>query len=220
MSATSAPPRPNAVVLHGTDWQTYTRLLKVFAERPGMRLTYDRGSLEILSPLFEHDNGAEFLGRLVVTATEELGLEIVAGGSVTLRRRRRQRGLEPDRCCWIASEPQIRGKSRLDLRVDPPPDLAIEVDTTHSSLDRMKIYAALGVPEVWRLDGGVLTFHLLGARRRYSDSPVTLAFPQITPADLTRFLNQRSTLGENATVQQFRLWLRSRRPGGSAAPTP
>lgn len=220
MSATSAPPRPNAVVLLNTDWETYTRLLKVFAERPAVRLTYDRGSLEIMSPLLEHDGDADFLGFLAVTLTEEFGLPRKAGGSVTLRRRRRQRGLEPDRCYWIANEPRVRGKRRLDLRVDPPPDLAIEVDATHSSLDRMKIYAALGVPEVWRVDGGVLTFQVLQPRRRYISSPTSLSFPQVTPADLMRFLQMRATLDENAVVQQFRLWVRTLRPAGGASVTP
>jgi Uma2 family endonuclease len=217
MSATSAPPRPNAVVLHGTDWKTYTRLLHIFAGRRGVRLTYDRGDLEIRGPREEIDE-SEFLGHLAVALTEEFDLPVMGGGSVTLRRR--HRGLEPDRCYWIANEPRVRGNRRLDLRVDPPPDLAIEVDATHSSLDRMKIYAVLGVPEVWRLEGGVLTFQVLQPRRRYTANPTSLAFPQIAPADLTRFLQMRATLDENAVVQQFRLWVRSLRPGGGGSAAP
>src|SRR5207248_954545 len=118
--------------------------------------------LEIMSPLLEHDNPADLLGRFVVVLPEEMNLPMKAAGSTTLRRRRRQRGLEPDRAWWIAHEPRMRGKLRLHLRTDPPPDLALEVDVTYSSLDRMSIYAALKVPEVWRLDGPTLTFHHLG----------------------------------------------------------
>src|ERR1700674_3812031 len=132
-------------------WPTYSRLLRIFAERPGMRLTYDRGELEIMSPLLQHDDGSWFLGDMVFILTEELGLPLKRGGSTTMRRRKRKKGIEADTCYWIANAHRMAGRLRLDLRTDPPPDLAIEVDVTRSSLDRMDIYAALKVPEVWRL---------------------------------------------------------------------
>src|SRR5262245_3005026 len=113
------------LLLDNVDWGTYTRFLRLFAERPGYRLTYDRGVLEIMSPLLRHDREGRFLGRLVVTLTEELGLPVLSGGSTTFRRRKKKRGLEPDDCFWIANESRIRDKDRIDLRVDPPPDLAI-----------------------------------------------------------------------------------------------
>src|SRR3954469_19125831 len=93
-------PKRQRLILREIDWQTYGRLLRAFAERPAIRLTYDRGTLEIMSPLHEHDSDARFLGRLVVTLTEELGLTVKAGGSTTFRRRRQRRGLEPDDCYW------------------------------------------------------------------------------------------------------------------------
>src|SRR6266851_39103 len=151
MSATTKP-FGESVILRDVPWRMYGQLLRAFAERPRVRLTYDRGVLEIMSPVLEHDSGSWFVGRLVVTATEELQLSVLGGGSTTFRRRRRRRGLEPDECFWIANEPRMRGKRRVDLRVDPPPDLAIEVDVTRSSMDRMGVYGALCVPEVWRLD--------------------------------------------------------------------
>ncbi|MGE3805852.1 MAG: Uma2 family endonuclease, partial [Gemmataceae bacterium] len=116
-----------------------------------------------MSPLWEHENPASMLGRFVEVLTEELNLPCRAGGSMTLRRRRNRRGLEPDRCYWIASAPRLQGKTHLDLRVDPPPDLAIEVGVTRSSVDRMGIYAGIGVLEVWRLDKQGLTFEILNS---------------------------------------------------------
>src|ERR1700736_2241918 len=89
------------LVLHDVDWSSYGRLLRAFAERPRVRLTYDRGVLEIMSPLLEHDHSSWLLGRFVVVLTEELGLPVLGGGSTTFRRRRRRRGLEPDECFWI-----------------------------------------------------------------------------------------------------------------------
>src|SRR5207302_1383935 len=100
------------------------------------------------------------LGRFIDVLTEEFHLPCRAGRSVTLRRRRKRRGLEPDNCYWIANAARLQGKVRLDLRTDPPPDLAVEVDVTASSLDRMSIYAALRVPEVWRLSAAGLAFHV------------------------------------------------------------
>jgi Uma2 family endonuclease len=211
-------PAPQRLLLAGVSWEGYTRLLRAFAEQPAVRLTYDRGVLEIMSPLHEHESDADFLGRLAVTLTEEMGLPVKAGGSTTLRRRKKRRGLEPDRCYWLASEPQVRGKRRINLRTDPPPDLAIEVDVTASSLDRMKIYASLGVPEVWRLEPTGLTVQVLGPNRQYAASPHSKSFPLVAPADLTRFLTLRSQLDENTVVQQLRAWFRQQAQGGAAQP--
>jgi Uma2 family endonuclease len=218
--ATVHVPAVQRMVLQNIDWPTYRRLLRAFDERPGIRLTYDRGSLEIRTLTFGHESWGHLLGRLVVALTEELNLPIAGGGSTTLRRRKQRRGLEPDECYWIASEPLVRGKKRLDLRVDPPPDLAIEVDVTRSSLDRLGIYAALGIPEVWRFDGQGLTFQVLGAGGRYGVQGASRCFPRVTPADLLRFLALRGQADENAVVRQFRAWVRQQPVPPGAPPSP
>src|SRR5579871_3524230 len=178
MSLAAPVAGPAPAVLHEIDWRTYSRLLRVFAERRGFRLTYDRGTLEIMSPLWTHEAPSKLIGRFVDVLTEELNLPCRMGGSVTLRRRRKRRGLEPDNCYWIANAPRMQGKRDLDLRTDPPPDLAVEVDVTSSSVDRMSIYAALGVPEVWRFTTGTVSFHVLQAGS-YQIRPNSLSFPQL-----------------------------------------
>ena len=205
--------------LSAIDWRTYTRLLYIFAERPGYRLTYDRGELEIMSPRLEHDDDdGRILGDFVYDLTTELGLPLKRGGSTTLRRRLKQRGIEADECFWIASAHRMAGRRRLDLRRDPPPDLAIEVDVTHSSFDRFGIYAALKVPEVWRLDGDTLTFYILGADGTYTASERSRAFPQVAPADLLGFLQKARQAGdENVVMRQFRKWIRRRHATGNGA---
>jgi Uma2 family endonuclease len=209
------------LLVDNVDWRDYSRLLRVFAEHPGFRLAYDRGRLEIMSPLPEHEVDLTFLGRLVIALTEELGWHLMEGGSMTMRRRRKRRGIEPDRCYWIAHEPAMRGKRTFDLRVDPPPDLAIEVDVTRSSLDRMGIYAALGVPEVWRFETPTLTFHALGTNDKYSPITHSLSFPFVTPADLMSFPPLRATHGDNSVVRQFRAWVQQQMSaGGTPPPTP
>jgi Uma2 family endonuclease len=210
--AVAPPPTGSCLRLSGVDWRTYTRLVYLFAERPRLRLTYDRGELEIMSPLLEHDDPGDFLGDLVFILTEEMGLSLKRGGSTTLRLRRRQRGLEPDRCYWIANAPRLAGVRRLNLRIHPPPDLAIEVDATRSSLNRMGIYASLGVPEVWRLDGDQLTFQVLDANGQYTVSPTSRSFPLVASADLLGFVQQARQAGDqNAITAAFRAWLRQRR---------
>ncbi len=119
--STASTAVPQRLVLDNVDWRTYSRFLRLFAERPAVRLTYDRGTLEIMSPLLEHAGDADFLGGLVVALTEELKRPLKRAGSTTLRRRRLRRGLEPDRSYWIANEPAMRGKRHYDSRVDPPP---------------------------------------------------------------------------------------------------
>ena len=210
--------KPQRMLLYGVSWREYTRMLRAFADRPGHRLTYDRGTLEIMSPLFEHEIDAELLGRFVVVLTEEMQLPLEAGRSTTFRRRKMRRGLEADHSWWIAHAPQMRGKKRVDLRVDPPPDLALEVDVTRRSLNRMSIYARLQVPEVWRLNVHGLTFQVLQADGRYAEGPHSTAFPQFTPVDLLTHLDLRAQYDNNEVVRRFRAFVRQRLTGSSGSP--
>jgi Uma2 family endonuclease len=209
------------MVLSGIDWTTYRRLLEALKHNRGVRLTYDRGELELMTLSHAHESFGHFLGRLIEAMTEELGLTVKGGGSTTFRRRRAQRGLEPDACYWVANEPRVRGKSVIDLRTDPPPDLAVEIEISRSALDRLGIYARLGVPEVWRYDGQTLSFHRLGAGARYVAAANSVAFPWLTPADLMPFLAMIIQSEENAIVRQFRAWVRQQpAAGGGTAATP
>jgi Uma2 family endonuclease len=217
-----APPprrrrRGRAVVIPLVDWDTYSRLLRAFGDRPGLRLTYDRGDLEIMVPSADHEIDATFLARLVVILTEEYKLPVRTGGSTTLKRKRMKKGLEPDKCFWIASAPQVAGV-KLDLRIHPPPDLAIEVDVTRSSLDRFGIYRTLGVGELWHLDGDDLAFHVLGAGG-YAPVPISPTFPGIAPADLMAFVKQaRKVVDQNMTAAAVRAWLQPRIAAAAASP--
>lgn len=213
------PPKPRAappdgrVLLYDVPWAMYVRLVKSFEGKRNVRLTYDRGRLEIMAPSFEHDRDAAALAHLVEILTEELGLPIVRGGSVTVKRRRARRGLEPDRCFWIANAASVAGVNVLDLRIHPPPDLAIEVDVTNPSLDRFGVYAGLGVPELWRLDGDSLTFNTLAASRRYAPAAASPTLRGVTPADLLPFVQRlRDAADQNMVTRDFRAWVRQRPP--------
>jgi Uma2 family endonuclease len=205
MSTVATRRRP--ALLYDIDWKTYTRLLRAFEGRRRFRLTYDRGTLEIMSPLWEHEKPAYILGRFIDVLTEELDLPCQPGRSVTLRRKSKSRGLEPDNCYWIASAPKLAGKTKLDLRTDPAPDLAIEVDVTSSSMDRLSIYAALGVAEVWRLTPSGLAFHVLD-KGSYQIRTNSVSFPRLASSDLGTLLAQLKEADATALAKRFRQWVR------------
>jgi Uma2 family endonuclease len=198
---------PDRVVLKNISWQTYQSLIIDFEREPAMRLTYDRGTLEIRMPLAPHETYKKILGRLIETATEELNLEIRSLGSLTCSREDLAKGLEPDQCYYIQNEAIVRGVEQIDLTKLPPPDLAVEIDITSSSLDRFSIYAALKVPEIWRYDGQLLAIYgLVGSEYIIQDS--SIALPGLKTVDILRFLSLSTSIGENNLVKQFCQWLR------------
>ncbi len=142
---------PDRVILRNISWPTYQSLVQDFEAEPAMRLTYDRGTLEIRMPFDPDETDKKLLGRLIEAATEELGLEVRSLGSRTCHREDLAKGLEPDQCYYIQHEALVRGVEQIDLTQYPPPDLAVEIDIASSSLDRMAIYAALGVPKLLAL---------------------------------------------------------------------
>ncbi len=203
-------PAETLTVLQGVRWETYQALVFDLAETSGKRLIYDQGTLEVVTPLPEHEVNKRLLGRMVETATEVLGLEIYSLGSVTWSRQDLQRGIEPDECYYISQEPLMRGKLRFDLTVDPPPDLAIEIDITSSSLNRVNIYAELGVTELWRFDGKDLFIHVL-ENGNYQLKQYSQILPVLEKSQLLNFLNQRGKVGENRLLRAFREWLQKQK---------
>jgi Uma2 family endonuclease len=203
-------PERQRLILDNVSWEEYTRLLRTFEGRH-LRLTYDRGRLEIMTLSYEHEISGDFLGRMVVTLTEELNLPIRGGGSTTFRRRKKKKGLEPDNCFWIAHEAEVRNLKVIDLRKDPPPDLSLEVDVSRSSMNRMAIYAALNVPEVWRWNKDGLAFLVLRPDGEYEIVNNSPTFPlPISPADLEPFVAMRSQMDDNAVIRHFRAWLQTK----------
>ena len=195
----------NHMLLPSIRWQTYRAIADDLESQPSKRLTYDNGLLEIRMPSDLHENYKKLLGRIVEALTESLDMEIRSLGSMTCDREDLARGLEPDQCYYIQNEAQVWGKDKIDLQIDPPPDLAIEIDITSSSLNRFAIYAKLGVPEVWRYDGHVITIHqLVGDLYVLCDR--SIAFPLLKAIDLQNFLELKSTLKENALIRQVREW--------------
>jgi len=197
----------DSMILRGIHWDTYQSLVRDLESEPSKRLTYDNGVLEIRMPLSPHERYKKWLGRLVEIITEELDWEIASLGSCTWSREDLRKGLEPDECYYLQNEAMVRGKMLIDLSVDPPPDLAIEVDSTSSSLDRMGIYAALGVAEVWRYDFERFSIVVL-REGYYQDAERSLALPMVTREMIAHWLELAATMGETRWAKQVRLWVR------------
>ncbi|MCH7988587.1 MAG: Uma2 family endonuclease [Planctomycetes bacterium] len=195
-------------VLRDADWQTYQSMLATVGDRP-IRVTYNRGSLEIMSPSGLHERLKKLLDRLLIVLSEELDIPFRSQGSTTFNKESLDRGLEPDECYYIQNESKIRGRDEVDLSVDPPPDLAVEIDITSSSIDRLEIYAALGVPEVWRYDGKVLQVYELGSDGCYIVVNHSIAFPSIPLEKITDHLNRRNETDELTWTRMFREWIRN-----------
>lgn len=211
MAQTLTPATPptagSHLVLTDISWEMYEKLLEVFAEHPSLRMTYYKGTLELMTPLPEHERYSWTLGRLVAALSEELGMEIVGLKSTTWRSQPKTAGIEADECFYIENEALVRGKLKIDLTVDPPPDLAIEIDATHSSIDKMAVYAELKVPEVWRWQKGKLTVNIL-SDTGYVECGTSLAFGSFPVKELARFMQPDAQKGENARLREFREWVR------------
>jgi Uma2 family endonuclease len=200
--------RPTEIIhLSGISWQTYETLLKELEHRR-LRLTYNRGNLEIMAPSPEHELPKIVMGRFVETLAEELEIQIYPLGSTTFKRPELS-GAEPDECFYIRNIDAIRGKKRLDLTEDPAPDLAIEIDVTSSSQNRLQVYADLGVAEVWIYDGRSLTIQQL-QNGQYITSQESQFFPNLPILEIAGFLQQAETRDYLALIRTFRNWVRDR----------
>ncbi len=196
-------PAEQRVLLENVAWATYESLLSGRGENRVPRFTYDQGMLEIMSPSSEHESVGYYIGLLVALFAEETGTDVYGVGSTTFRRTDVQRGFEPDACFYVRNEERIRGKSRIDLDVDPPPDLVIEVNITNPSLNKLPIYAQMGVSEVWRYDGEELSFLTLN-NGEYSGIESSMVLPSITARSASDLVEKSKSLRLTSWLREVR----------------
>jgi Uma2 family endonuclease len=199
--------RRDSVIFQGATWDFYKAMLRNYDEQPS-RINYNRGTLEVMTLSIEHESYKSVLGMMIGLLALTFNLQIKHGGSSTLKRRSKQKGLEADLCYWIANEPAMRTKKRIDLRTDPPPDLVIEIDVMHSVVNREKIYAAVGVPEMWLLSSDArLTAYAL-QDKSWQPIEQSLSFPFLKVADLTAFTNRIGVDDDTSVLAAFADWLK------------
>jgi Uma2 family endonuclease len=184
------------ILLRQIGWDAYEKIVEGLAEAH-VRTTYDRGDLEIVSPLPIHEVIKVWFHYFLLALALEVGFPFKSMSQTTFRRRARNRGLEPDDCYYLASAEKVHDWATLNLDRDPPPDLVLEVENTCSCLDRMDVYASLDVPEVWRFDGEEWHVHLLGPNGVYRESPSSAALPYLPIPEIMPLLEQSLSLKDD-----------------------
>lgn len=194
-------PPGQKVLFDQVSWDEFENILAELGEHRASRLTYDNGILEIMTPLPEYEDNKEIIGDLIKVFLEELDIEFRSLGSTTFKSQIQNKGVEPDQCFYIANESKIRGKKRIDLTVDPPPDLVIEIEIT--SPTNPSIYEALGVPELWQFDGDNLKINCL-KNGQYVEVCESEILSNIPIKIIVKSLKDSKISGRNKVVKAFR----------------
>ena len=198
----------NRVLILGVGWSGYMTLLNMVRDQP-TRITYDRGDVELMSPLLPHELYSGRFAYFIIALTEELDLPRASAGSTTYKSELLDRGLDPDECFYLSSAHRLPRIDRNFKEQPPPPDLAIEVEMTTSALNRLGIYAALEIPEVWRFDGDRVTVHILGSTGRYDVHETSAAFPFVPIPEVTRWILDSDFTNDTRWGRSLRAWIRN-----------
>lgn len=207
MTATLTPPEQvtQRVILNEISWETYQRLMEERGEHPQPRYAYDRGRLEIMVTSYEHENLKHDIGTLIEVIAEELEMDIVGAASTTFQREDLAKGFEADACFYVQDASRIRGHKQIDLRVDPPPELVIEIDISHPSLNKFPIFAGLGIPEVWRYHKQTINI-FRRAGETYEPREFSDVFPGASGEDLTRLIADSQKMKRTEWIRSVREW--------------
>ena len=197
------PSRLPYVVLEGVTWRQYVEL-RDNPQNDHVRMTFDQGGLELMSPTRLHERVRILIAKCIDVWVEERRIPIQSCGSTTFRREDLERGIEPDNCYYIQHESAVRERDEIDLSIDPPPDLAIEVDLSCSSFSRMPTYAGLGIPEVWRWQKEKLQLYRLDASQRYVEASASIALQGFPIEQLVDMVKRRSSADETTLLREFR----------------
>jgi Uma2 family endonuclease len=218
-SLKSAPVAEQRIVLRSVGWDGYQSLLELIGDQ-AIRLTYDRGDVELTAPQPIHERKKSLPGQYVRILARELHIPIMPMGSATWNRQDLDRGLEADESFYLGDLDRVADPDHIDLTIDPPPDLAVEIEISPSTLERMSIYGALGVPELWRYNGRALKVLIRQEDGSYRVSDRSAILPEIPIDEINRFANLEESRDENINLDQFSAWVRalleSRKRGASS----
>ena len=193
------------VVIRGLSWQGYLQILDALPQSRSSKLIYDDGILEITVPLEDHEFSGRLIERFIATLVELMGMRMKTMGSTTMNYPQLNKGAEPDNAYYIQNQPLVKGRN-VDFSQDPPPDLVVEVDITHTDIAKNQFYASLGVPEFWRFNGKVWRIYQL-QEGVYVEVEVSPTFPQVPKEQLYGF-GEQAKEDEIEAVQSLRTWWR------------
>jgi Uma2 family endonuclease len=199
-------PPGQRIVFHDIPWQQFEAILEELGEHRASRIAYSQGTLEIMTPLPEHEVAKVIIGDLVKILLEELEIDCESFGSTTFKRQDTGRGIEPDDSFYIQNHQQMIGKAQIDLSIDPPPDLAIEIDVT--SKTQLDAYEALQVPELWIFENRLLQIYLL-ENGKYVRSDESATFPNWPiVAIVAEYVEISRSKGRSPALRSFRQWVK------------
>ena len=201
-------PEDTVITFRNVSWEEYEDLLKQVGEASGLRISFDDGTLKVMTLSSEHEKYERFFEALVTAVRLRLRINILSFGSATMRKRKKRKGNEPDACFYVQTADAIGNRLHIDFEIDPPPDIAVEIDVHHDSRDKFSIYAGLGVPEIWRFDGHALTVFVL-EQDRYEEAAASRALPMLTSQILTEALTSLPDKGEFQALVAFDEWLQT-----------
>ena len=201
-------PEDTVITFRNVGWEEYEDLLEQVGEASGLRISFDDGTLKVMTISSTHEKYGRFLEKLLTTVVLRLRINILSFGSATMRKRKKKKGNEPDACFYVQTADVIGHRIHIDFEIDPPPDIAVEIDVHHDSRDKFSIYAGLGVPEIWRFDEQRLTIHIL-EQDRYEEVAVSKALPMLTSQILTEALTSLRDKGEFQALVAFDEWLQA-----------
>ena len=201
-------PGDTVVTFHDVSWAQYEDFLKQVSEGNGLRVSYDDGTLQVMTLSPTHESYTRFIEKLVTAISLRLRINIRSFGSATMSRQKKRKGNEPDACFYVQTADAIGNRMELDFETDPPPDIVVEVDVHHDSRSKFSIYAAFGVSEIWRFDGQTLAIHIF-EQGGYREAETSLALPMLTNSIMTGFLARLRDEGEFQTLLTFDEWLQS-----------
>ncbi len=195
------------VVFPDVGWKGYATLLKLRGERRQPRMVYRDGTLYLMSPAFPHEFLKERLGSIITEVVVGLDLPFRPAGSTTFRRKAKKGGVEGDLTYYLASEAKIRNRTALDLRVDPPPDLAVEVVWTHDADAAIEVYRRFKVPEVWVCGQDELKILVLQEGRRYAEAERSTVLPMLGVAEISRWVHMPWPMPQLEWIKALRRWV-------------
>jgi Uma2 family endonuclease len=193
---------------HDVTWDEYEELLEQVGEARGLRISYNNGTLKVMSLSLEHEAYADFIKRIMRILSLRLRINIRFSGSTTMRKKKKSKSNEPDAGFYIQNAAAIGNRLHLDFDVDPAPDVVVEIDIHHDSTGSDPIYAALGVPEIWRYDGLEATIYQL-QENSYVEIDTSKALPIISSTILTEYLARMREEEEFAAITAFDEWPQS-----------
>ncbi len=201
-------PADSVHIQHDVSWNDYEELLDAVGESSSLRICYDEGTLQVMTLSQRHEKYSTLIERMVDRLGSFLQVKILFYGSATMRKRQKQKGVEPDACFYVQNAAVVGTKDEIDFNTDPPPDVVVEIDLHHDSISKFPIYAALGVPEFWRFDGNVMTIYLLHVGQ-YQPSATSQSLPLLTSAILTEFLGRIPNEDQYDILLAFEEWLKA-----------